>query len=44
MAVYTNYLYNYNRFIVKRLTYLTPCCLIINNKYLLFFSLPYMYA
>ena len=44
VAVCANYLYNYNRFTAKYLTYLIPCYLIINNKYLLFLSLPYIYV
>ena len=44
MAVYINCFYNYNRFITKRLTYFIPYCLIINNKYLFFFALSYIYT
>ena len=44
MAVCANYLYNRNRFTAKRLTYLTPYGLIINNKYLLFLTLSYIYT
>jgi ascorbate-specific PTS system EIIC-type component UlaA len=44
IAVSANYLYNRNSFIAKRLTYLILCYLIIDNKYLLFLALPYIYT
>jgi hypothetical protein len=44
MAVRENCLCNRNRFTAKRLTYLIPYCLIINNKYLLFLALSYIYT
>ena len=44
IAVSANCLYNCNSFIAKRLTYLILYCLIIDNKYLLFLTLPYIYT
>jgi hypothetical protein len=44
MAVSANCLCNRNSFTAKRLACLALCCLIIDNKYLLFLALPYIYA
>jgi len=44
MAVRANCLCNYNSFTAKCLACLALCCLIIDNKYLLFLALPYTYA
>ena len=44
VAIRANYLCNCNRFTTKHLACFTPYCLIINNKYLLFLALSYMYT